>query len=81
MLYLTYKKANHLFLKKETVIALKMSIGNILPKGKFIILCLSITNFYFFFGIGSYQYDVNFSQNVQCYKILHPENETGFHNL
>lgn len=64
MLYLTYKKANHLFLKKETVIALKMSIGNILPKGKFIILCFSITKlllfWVFFFGIGSYQYDVNF---------------------
>lgn len=22
-----------------------------------------------------------FNKNVQCYKILHPENETGFHNL
>lgn len=49
MLYLTYKKANYLFLKKETFIALKMSIGNILPKGKFIILCLSITKLLFFF--------------------------------
>lgn len=23
----------------------------------------------------------NFNKNVQCYKILHPENETGFQNL
>lgn len=22
-----------------------------------------------------------FNKNVQCFKILHPENETGFHNL
>lgn len=60
MLYLTYKKANYLFLKKETVIALKMSTGNILPKGKFIILCFSITKSFFFFW--NREFNVNFLQ-------------------
>lgn len=56
-----------------------MSIGNILPKGKFIILSFSITKLCFF---GNREFNINFLQKcVQCYKILHPENETGFHNL
>lgn len=74
MLYLTCKKANYLFLKKETVIALKMS-----TKRKIYYFVLLNYKIIFFFGIGSST--STFYKNVQCYKILHPENETGFHNL
>lgn len=53
MLYLTNKRANYLFLEKETVIALKMSIGNILPsKAFYYFVLLNYKLIYFFFGGG-----------------------------
>lgn len=55
MLYLTNKRANYLFLEKETVIALKMSIGNILPSKAFyyfVLLNYKLTYFFFWRGGG-----------------------------
>lgn len=49
MLYLIYKKVNYFFFEKEIVIVLKMLIGNILLKGKFIILCFLIIKLLLFF--------------------------------
>lgn len=93
MLNLTNKRANYLFLQKETVIALKMSIGNILPSKAFYIYYFVLLNYkliyihVFFFGGGcgwmggGIKMKSTFYETVQCYKMLHPENLTGFHNV
>lgn len=92
MLNLTNKRANYLFLKKETVIALKMSTGNILLHAQGILLfCASQLQTYIFFFLeggggcgwmgGGIKIKSTFYETVQCYKMLHPENLTGFHNI
>lgn len=61
MLYLTNKRANYLFLEKETVIALKMSIGNILPSKAFyyfVLLNYKLIYIFFFWrggGVGGWE--------------------------
>lgn len=71
MLYLTNKRANYLFLEKETVIALKMSIGNILPsKAFYYFVLLNYKLIYFFLEGGGmwvdgrgYQNEINLLRN------------------
>lgn len=91
MLNLTNKRANYLFLEKETVIALKMSTGNILPRKTFyyfVLLNYKLIYIFFFGGGGGcgwmgggIKMKSTFYETVQCYKMLHPENLTGFHNV
>lgn len=53
MLYLTNNRANYLFLEKETVIALKMSTGNILLRKVFYyFVLLNYKLIYIFFWRG-----------------------------
>lgn len=71
MLNLTNKRANYLFLEKETVIALKMSTGNILPRKTFYyFVLLNYKLIYIFFLEGGvwvdgrgYQNEINLLRN------------------
>lgn len=59
-----------------------MSTGNILPRKTFYyFVLLNYKLIYIFFWRGGIKMKSTFYETVQCYKMLHPENLTGFHNV
>lgn len=86
MLYLTYKKENYLFLKKKEKKRNCYGFINVnwqysTKRKIYNFVLINYKFFFFFLEQGVINMTSTFNKNVQCYKILHPENETGFHNL